>query len=318
MRSYPSLIAVLLAFGGCVHDAADEEESTDVADAATGINHDDPFFTEAHPQTGSFTTSAGESVPLPIAFYDLSGWVAYGTIDAAAARTQLAGTGLQPLLTDGERAFGMFFIQDVRDSGLRRFRSTEFYVLASANGETLPWVNDFTSLAAAELPTTLSVHADGMIDGGRAGRVYREYFGIDTRGGRITTSTSRTSVAFSVTELGPRGALAVTGRLPNSVAPADQGAAVVGLAQAFGLPGPQSLPPTPPELRFNFAVPTSDGHRTYHVFSKHNVAFRAFDATRDRLELGGGRYAATIAGFDFRPTVVLVNARVMDSADLDP
>lgn len=97
------------------------------------VGHDDPFFQV--PRT-PFRTSEG-TVDLPILYYDTSALYAFFLPPRKNVEALLAGTGLRPALTVGNRALAALACFEYRDTSVGVYNEVGLAVAVCREGETL-------------------------------------------------------------------------------------------------------------------------------------------------------------------------------------
>jgi len=296
-------------FGDCCADRV-EECVPAAARACSG-----PLF-DAHPVDGDVAVEdLGAKVPLPFATCGAEMTYLYGLADRAPIADLLAGTGHVPVALAGGKTLVRLFWVDYATSDVGRYREVGVALATVESAVPLPempLVNDYSLVAAGLAPGVTQFIHRLILDGEGAElatALGTQEWGLDKRIGSIKLSTTDPTAQVHRV-LDEQGALVARLVSREDRSPGGQLAELQLLAAAFGLPGPEALPPPAAESRFAVANRRIDAPDTVQRWSATYGPLLGFfhrfaPSEGDTLKLGKSSELATLLrsiGFEPRLT----------------
>ena len=273
-----------------------------------------PLF-DAHPVTGELAVEGfGVKMPTPFTTCGAEMTFLYGLADLAPVAELLAGTGHLPVAFPGGKTLVRLYWADNQTSDAGAFLEAGLVFATVESPVPLPeaiFINDYSLVAAGLSPATVQFTHRLILAGDNAElatEVGIDLWGLDKRIGKIKLSVDADRQTYKVND--EHGDLIARLKTHEDPSPAAQYIELTALANAFGLPGPESLPPPAPETFFPAVNERIDAPGTLSRWSATYGpllgVFHRLDPSADSLLLGAdSELGAWLASVHFDPRVTI-------------
>jgi hypothetical protein len=256
----------------------------------------------------------GVKLPLPFATCGAEMTFLYGLADLAPVAELLAGTGHVPVAFPGGKTLVRLYWADNRTSDVGSFREAGLVFATVESTAPLPeafFVNDYSLVAAALSPGSVQFMHRLILAGDSAElatEVGVAIWGLDKRPGKVAMSLDSARQTYKLND--ENGDLIAKLTTHEDSSPEAQLVELTALAAAFGLPGPEALPPPAPETPFAVANQRVDAPGALAewsaIYGPLLGVFDRFDPAADSLLVGAdSELGAWLESVQFDPRLTV-------------